>query len=170
MEYLAVIKALKAVKKKDNVEIIVYSDSRLLVDTMTKGWIEKWRRNGWVKSDKKIARNKDLLKQLYELKQELNVKFKWVKAHAGLEENERCDTLAREAAMGNKLLIDKEYERLKKYGVEPKINKPEIKNDNFKIEKIKSGCMIMNVKTGESITVDNKQVSEFKAIVAMIEK
>ncbi len=174
MEYLAVIKALKAIRKKDDVEIVVHSDSRLLVDTMTKGWIEKWRRNGWVKSDKKIAKNKDLLKQLYELKQELNVRFKWVKAHAGLEENEGCDHLAREAAMGKKLLVDKEYERARKYGAEPAIpmpeaRKPQAASDEFKVEKAKSGVAIMNLKTGESITVTNKQIDEFKSKVAMIQ-
>lgn len=170
MEFLAVIKGLKTVKKKDNVEIIVYSDSMLLVDTMTKGWIERWRYNGWVKSDKEIAKNKDLLKQLYDLKQELNVKFKWVKAHAGLKENERCDTLAQKAAKGGKLLIDKEYERIRKFVVEPAIKKTGTKTSDFKVEKLKNSYLILNVKTDERITVTKKQLDEFKSKVAMIEK
>ena len=65
-----------------------------MVDGIERGWAVSWRKNGWIKSDKKPALNSDLWGRLLELVEIHNVKFTWIKGHAGHEENEKCDRLA----------------------------------------------------------------------------
>ena len=108
MELMACIVALSHLKKQT--PVILYSDSKYVVDGITKGWAKNWKSNGWVKSDKKPALNPDLWEKLIELYEKHDVTFEWVKGHAGIEENERCDELATEAALRNSLLIDEYYE------------------------------------------------------------
>ena len=74
-----------------------------------KGWLAGWKKNGWKKSNKDKVLNVDLWLKLDEQLEKHNVKFIWVKGHADNVENERCDTLAREAASAEKLLIDENY-------------------------------------------------------------
>ena len=83
MELTAVISALYALKEPCDVQL--YSDSKYLIDAVTKGWI---------KADKKPALNSDLWDTLLSLLDKHTVEFIWVKGHAGHPENERCDTLA----------------------------------------------------------------------------
>lgn len=109
MEMMAVIAGLDAVKKADY-NIILHTDSQLIFNTMTKGWLESWVKKGWKKADKKPVLNRDLWEKIIELTEKFNVKWKWVKAHVGIEENERCDELAKEAAESEDLLIDEQYE------------------------------------------------------------
>ncbi|MCI5905489.1 MAG: ribonuclease HI [Oscillospiraceae bacterium] len=92
MELSGAIAGLSALKYP--CDVILTTDSKYVVDGITKGWAASWRKNGWVKSDKKPALNSDLWARLLELTEIHNVKFVWVKGHAGHPENERCDQLA----------------------------------------------------------------------------
>ena len=95
MELTACIEALIMLKEPCRVELT--TDSQYVVNGITKGWAESWRRNGWKKSDKKPALNSDLWGELLELCERHEVNFNWIKGHAGHEENERCDRLAVDA-------------------------------------------------------------------------
>lgn len=108
MELMAAIAGLSALKEPCAVDL--YSDSKYLVDAITRGWVLSWKKNGWRKSDKKPALNKDLWERLLELISVHRVNFIWVKGHAGHPYNERCDTLATSAADGAALLIDEIFE------------------------------------------------------------
>ena len=92
MELTAVIAALSALKEP--CFVILTTDSRYVVDGIEKGWAKSWRDNGWIKKDKKPALNPDLWGRLLDLLEIHEVKFNWVKGHAGHPENERCDELA----------------------------------------------------------------------------
>ncbi len=92
MELSAVIAALSALKRPCKVTLT--TDSKYVVDSVTKGWAKKWQANGWIKPDKKPALNPDLWEKLLALLEVHDVHFIWVKGHAGHPENERCDELA----------------------------------------------------------------------------
>ena len=92
MELTAVITALEALKEPCEVELT--SDSKYVVDAIEKGWLESWRKNGWRKSDKSAVLNRELWERLVPLLARHNVKFCWIKGHAGHPYNERCDALA----------------------------------------------------------------------------
>lgn len=92
MELTGVITGLSALKFP--CRVILQTDSRYVVDGITKGWAKSWRRNGWIKSDKKPALNSDLWGRLLDLLEVHDVTFNWIKGHAGHAENERCDRLA----------------------------------------------------------------------------
>ncbi len=92
MELTAVITALGALKEPCAVTIC--SDSKYVIDAVTKGWAENWKKRGWIKPDKKPALNVDLWEQLLALLEQHQVEFVWIKGHAGHPENERCDQLA----------------------------------------------------------------------------
>ena len=92
MELTAVIKALSALKEECNVTLC--TDSKSVCDAINKRWVYSWRANNWRKADKKKALNVDLWEELLALLDKHNVKFVWVKGHAGHPENERCDRLA----------------------------------------------------------------------------
>lgn len=92
MELSAVIAALEALKEPCDVTLC--SDSKYVIDAVTKGWAEKWRANNWIKPDKKPALNQDLWEKLLCLLDRHSVSFVWIKGHAGHPENERCDKLA----------------------------------------------------------------------------
>ena len=92
MELTGVITGLAALKKP--CEVTLTTDSKYVVDSITKGWVYGWQKKGWIKSDKKPALNVDLWKQLLPLLEKHKVNFVWVKGHAGHPENERCDQLA----------------------------------------------------------------------------
>jgi ribonuclease HI len=107
MEIMAAIVGLKALKEK--CEATLYSDSEYLVKAMTKGWVERWRKNNWRRNRKDKALNPDLWEQLLQLYEYHQVEFKWVKGHAKSAENNRCDELALEAAQQSNLPVDKGY-------------------------------------------------------------
>lgn len=92
MELLGVITGLAALKEP--CQVTLTTDSKYVVDSITKGWVYNWKKNNWIKSDKKPALNVDLWEQLLPLLEKHKVKFNWVKGHAGHPENERCDRLA----------------------------------------------------------------------------
>ncbi|MBQ9518477.1 MAG: ribonuclease HI [Firmicutes bacterium] len=108
MEVLAVIKGLEALKIP--CQVTLYSDSKYVVDAVTKGWVKKWKANNWIKADKKKALNVDLWERLLALLDKHKVIFVWVKGHADNVENERCDFLARQAIAGGNLLNDDGFE------------------------------------------------------------
>ena len=96
MELSAVIAALSALREP--CEITLTSDSKYVVDAVTKGWARSWQARGWVKPDKSPALNPDLWEKLLKLLDYHDVTFVWVKGHAGHPYNERCDKLATDFA------------------------------------------------------------------------
>ncbi len=92
MEMQAVIEALKALKKPCLVK--VHSDSALIINAFTQGWIKGWQKRGWRKSDKKPVENKELWQDMLEAMKPHDVEWIKVKGHAGIELNERADQLA----------------------------------------------------------------------------
>lgn len=95
MELTAVIKGLKMLKYKCEVEI--YSDSAYVVNAFNNNWIEGWIKKGWINSSKESVKNKELWQELYNLVKQHDVKFIKVKGHSDNKYNNRCDELAREA-------------------------------------------------------------------------
>ena len=92
MELTAVIEGLKKLKEPCIVEL--YSDSKYIIDALSKGWAWGWKKKGWVKSDKKPALNPDLWDVLLALVQTHEVHYHWVKGHADNAYNNRCDAMA----------------------------------------------------------------------------
>lgn len=92
MELTAVIKALKMLKAKCQVEL--YSDSAYVVNAIVNGWLENWKNNNWIGSDKKQVKNIELWQELDSLISYHIVHFNKVKGHADNEFNNRCDELA----------------------------------------------------------------------------
>ena len=99
MELLAAISALEAMKKPVTADI--YTDSQYVRGGIT-GWIHNWKRNGWKTADKKPVKNVDLWQRLDAAIKEHDVRWHWVKGHAGHAENERADQLAREGLKENR--------------------------------------------------------------------
>ena len=91
MELTAVIRALAALKRSCTVD--VHTDSKYVQQGIT-AWIHGWKKNGWRTSDKKPVKNEDLWKALDELAQQHQIRWHWVKGHAGHAGNERADELA----------------------------------------------------------------------------
>ncbi len=106
MELMAVIVALQTLIKK-NIPLTIFTDSKYVVDSVEKKWLDGWVRNDF-KGGKK---NKDLWLQYYKLSKDFKVKFQWVKGHANNPFNNRCDELATTAADNkSNLLVDYAYE------------------------------------------------------------
>lgn len=107
MEMLGCIVGLRSLKGQCAVSI--YTDSKYVFNSMTKGWARRWKKNNWKRDDKDVP-NADLWEQMIELCDQHKVRFNWVRGHAGDKENERCDYLARTAAASFDLAIDAVYE------------------------------------------------------------
>ena len=108
MELLACIVGLEQLEKPS--AVVLYSDSRYVVDGVTKGWARKWQCNDWRKSNGGKALNIDLWQRLLSLGDRHDVHWVWVKGHAGNPGNERCDQLATQAASLPNLPPDGGYE------------------------------------------------------------
>lgn len=93
MEIMAVVEALKCLKKESEVQ--VYSDSAYTVNAFKQGWIYNWIKNGWKTANKEPVKNKKLWQELYDLTKKHKVEFIKVKGHSDNEFNNRCDELAR---------------------------------------------------------------------------
>ena len=104
MELMAVITGLEALTRPCEVEVI--SDSKYVTDAFNQHWVDGWLKGNWKGSSNNPVKNVDLWKRLLKAKAPHQVKFTWVKGHAGHPENERCDKLATTAADGNSLLDD----------------------------------------------------------------
>jgi ribonuclease HI len=105
MELLAVIVGLEHLKSNKS-DVVVFSDSKYVVDSVEKKWVFQWQKKGF-----KGKKNADLWKRFLLIYQKHNVSFQWVKGHAGHPENEKCDFLAVEASDFKELLIDQGYEQ-----------------------------------------------------------
>ena len=92
MELTGVIRALSALKEPCEVDL--YTDSKYVLDALTKGWAKSWRARGWGKADKKPALNPDLWQTLLELTERHTMHYHWVKGHADNPKNNRCDQMA----------------------------------------------------------------------------
>ena len=108
MELTAAIMALAYFTAPSAVRL--HTDSRYLVDGITKGWARRWRSNGWMRTKTEPAVNPDLWAELLDQCDRHDVVFVWVKGHAGVEYNERCDQLVREMSARRGLPPDKGYE------------------------------------------------------------
>jgi ribonuclease HI len=109
MELMGVIHGLERLKTKSIVN--VYSDSRYVVDGITKGWAVKWRSNNWYRNKTEKAINFDLWERLLTLiSNQQEVKFNWIRGHFGHPENEKCDELANMALNSEHLIDDTGYE------------------------------------------------------------
>ena len=91
MEMTAIIEALKIVKM--DCDITLYTDSKYVMDGITK-WLPNWKKKGWMTSNKKPVKNKDLWQVLEESISKHNIEWRWVKGHAGIPGNEKADELA----------------------------------------------------------------------------
>ena len=92
MELTAVIEGLSALKFGCAVTLV--SDSKYVIDAITKGWVYSWKAKGWRKADKSPALNVDLWEKLLPQLERHQMTYQWVKGHAGHPENERCDQMA----------------------------------------------------------------------------
>jgi ribonuclease HI len=95
MEMMAAIVALEALKEQ--CEVVLSTDSQYVRQGITQ-WIHNWKKRGWKTADKKPVKNVDLWQRLDIALGQHQIKWEWVKGHAGHPENERCDELARAAA------------------------------------------------------------------------
>lgn len=109
MELLAVVCALESLKT-NAIPVKVYSDSKYVIDAIEKRWVYGWQKKGFAKK-----KNKDLWLRYLAVAKSFNIEFIWVKGHNGHPENERCDVLAVEAALGKNLLIDQYFEEVQRY-------------------------------------------------------
>lgn len=108
MELRGVIAALERLKYP--CRVLVWSDSKYVVESMTKHWHVRWVKNGWQTRDGKPVANADLWRSLVALSSTHDTEFRWVRGHAGHAENERCDALAAGAAASRDLQIDVGYD------------------------------------------------------------
>jgi len=104
MELLAVIVALESLKGEGH-DVTVFSDSKYVVDAVEKKWVWNWQKKGF-----KQKKNVDLWRRFLRIYPTNNVKFVWIKGHANIPENERCDELAVTAALLENLPADAGYE------------------------------------------------------------
>lgn len=109
MELMAVIAGLEALKK-DGLQVVIYSDSKYVVDAVEKGWLNTWIATNF-RGGKK---NRDLWLRFYHLSKTQFIRFVWVKGHAENLFNNRCDELATEAADNGPLEEDEGYKEEKK--------------------------------------------------------
>ena len=108
MELMAIIESIKFIKNLENINketnIIIYSDSKYVVDSINKRWL-----NNWILKDFKNVKNVDLWKEYLAVNNNLNIDFIWVEGHSNIKYNEICDKLATNFIKKGKLLIDKGY-------------------------------------------------------------
>ena len=104
MELLAAITGLEALTSP--CKVTLHSDSRYLVDAMTKGWLRGWKARRWSRANNQHLKNTDLWQRLDAATTTHDITWRWVKGHAGHPENERCDTLADAAARSRNLPPD----------------------------------------------------------------
>lgn len=98
MELMGAIAGLEALRRP--CEVAMYTDSEYVANAFTKGWVASWQRRGWKTAAKKPVKNRDLWERLIRAAEPHEVSWHHVAGHAGVELNERCDTLATEAADG----------------------------------------------------------------------
>lgn len=107
MELLATIVAIEMLKEACEIELL--SDSRYVIDAMTKNWLKGWKAKGWKTASNQPVKNRDLWERLGDAIAGHKITWKWLRGHAGHKENERCDVLAVNAATGRNLLPDEGF-------------------------------------------------------------
>jgi len=107
MELTAALEALEALKRPCRVKL--HSDSQYLINAVSKGWAEGWRKRGWMRNKKERALNSDLWERLLKAVSRHEVEWVWVRGHAGNPENERCDELAVQASQGHPEAVDQGF-------------------------------------------------------------
>ena len=105
MELLAVIIALETLKRQP-MEVMVYSDSKYVIDAVEKKWVFNWEKKGF-----KGKKNSDLWKRYLDFHRKHIVSFRWVKGHNNHLQNDRCDLLAAKAAKNSPVNIDTFFEQ-----------------------------------------------------------
>ncbi|CAG9297357.1 ribonuclease HI [Celerinatantimonas diazotrophica] len=108
MELLATIVGLETLTRP--CEVVLTTDSQYVRQGITQ-WIHNWKKRDWKTANKQPVKNVDLWQRLDQAAKRHQIQWHWVKGHAGHEENERCDELARNAANSNELGIDAGYEQ-----------------------------------------------------------
>ncbi|MEN1759572.1 ribonuclease HI [Anoxynatronum sibiricum] len=108
MEMTACIQAIELLKYPCMIKL--YSDSKYLVDGVSKGWAKRWQANNWKRNKRDMAENIDLWEKLLKLIEKHEIEFIWVKGHSGHPENERCDELVKQAASAEDLPEDEGYQ------------------------------------------------------------
>lgn len=98
MELMGAISAFECLREGCRVDL--YTDSQYIVNALTKGWLESWKKRGWKKADRSPVLNVDLWQRLEKAMEAHEVSVHWVKGHADNPYNNRCDQLAVEARMG----------------------------------------------------------------------
>lgn len=114
MELMGALAALEALTMPCNVAL--HTDSQYLSNAITRGWLVNWHRLGFVRKNKQPVPNADLWRRLVPLLGIHDIKFMWVRGHAGNPDNERCDELARACAKQAGLPADEVYEALNQHG------------------------------------------------------
>ena len=104
MELLAAISALELLNSP--CEVALHSDSKYLIDAITKRWLAGWQRRDWQTAAKEPVKNRDLWLRILAAMNSHKIHCHWVKGHAGNPENERCDLLSNNAIASGKLLED----------------------------------------------------------------
>lgn len=146
MELMGVIFGLEQLKTESNVQ--VFTDSKYVINGITEGWAEKWKKDGWKRKKNSSVINSDLWNRLLKVISNHNVKFNWVKGHSGHTENERCDTLANIGLKSNVLIEDDGYEpKETDNNQSPPMNKSYPKKSKVKIENVGDNCR----KCGEAV-------------------
>jgi ribonuclease HI len=105
MELMGAIAGLEALTEPCSVTLV--TDSQYVVNGIEKGWAARWRARGWMRNAKEKALNPDLWQRLLDLVAHHEVRFRWIRGHAGHAENERCDALAVAAASRSDLPEDR---------------------------------------------------------------
>ena len=108
MELLAVIDALKMLKK-NKLKVLIYTDSKYVVDSVEKKWVFKWKTTNF-----KNKKNVDLWLDFLKLIDKNTIKFNWIKGHNNHPQNEKCDKLAFDASKSKNSSLDLEYEKINK--------------------------------------------------------
>lgn len=116
MEIMAAIAGLETLRYP--CAVTIYTDSQYLANSIMLGWAARWRANGWRRNKTEMAVNPDLWDRLLDLCAKHEVRFAWVKGHAGHAENECCDRLSVAAAKGPDLRVDEGYENPRPSGMD----------------------------------------------------
>ena len=96
MELRAVIASLaEAERRARGASVVVHTDSQYVKNGI-ESWISSWKRKGWRTADRSPVKNRELWEELDEITERVKPKFLWVKGHAGVEDNERCDSMVQE--------------------------------------------------------------------------